>query len=253
MNRRARAFYRRASRYVSYTRLASASRMQRYRGKYAGQRCFIIGNGPSLNHTDLSLLRNDITFGTNRLYLLFEQLGFSTTFYVAVDPLVIEHYHREIDRINAIKFLPARQRRRFTFDQRTVFFEEAGFLAFTRTPVRGMWDGGSVTYIALQLAHFMGCDPVYLVGVDHDYQVSKTHREDRVSIVETSDGHDRNHFAPDYFEPGVPWSVPNIELKELGYRMANFAYKRNRSQIFDATIGGRLTVFPKVEYRSLFS
>lgn len=248
----AKAFYRSASKYVSYQRLASAYRLNRYRHKYANQRCFIIGTGPSLNVTDLSLLRNEITFGTNRLYLLFDALGFATTFYLAVDPLVIEHYCQDIDRLLTTKFLPARHRRRFTFDRRTIFFEEARALTFARDPLGGLWDGGSVTYLAIQLAFFMGFDPVYLVGVDHNYSRSKTHEEDKTWVLGTSDGDDRDHFAPDYFAPGVPWFVPNLELKELGYRMGKFAFERDKRRVFDATIGGKLDVFPKVDYGALF-
>jgi len=252
VNASARALYRRTSQYWSYSRLVSYRRLRRYRGKYAGQRCFVIGNGPSLNDTDLSRLRNEVTFGSNRLYMLFERLGFLTTFFVVVDPLVVEHYHRDIDALQTVKFVPARQRHRFTFDRRTVFFEEAKALTFSRRPSAGFWDGGSVTYLSLQLAYLMGFNPVYLIGVDHNYSVSKTHREDRISILGTADGNDRDHFAPDYFERDVQWSVPNLELKELGYRMAKFAFERDGRRVFDATVGGRLQVFQKVDYASLF-
>jgi hypothetical protein len=34
--------------------------------------------------------------------------------------------------------------------------------------------------------------------------------------------------------------------------MARQAYERAGRQVLDATIGGKLTVFPKVEYTSLF-
>ncbi len=35
-----------------------------------GQRCFIIGNGPSLQRTDLTKLKDEFTFGMNRIYLV---------------------------------------------------------------------------------------------------------------------------------------------------------------------------------------
>jgi hypothetical protein len=251
-NARSRRMYRRISRYASYTRLASAARLRRLENIHAGRRCFILGNGPSLARTNLSRLRNEITFGTNRVYPLFEELGFATTYFAAVDPLLVKHYHRDLDAIRTVKFLPARHRDRFTFDAQTIFLEEARPLWFERQPARGVWDGGSVTYVALQLAYFMGCDPVYLVGVDHRYTISKTHREDRRELVTVGDGHDADHFAADYFEKGVAWSVPNLELKELGYRMAKFAFERDRRRVLDATIGGALDIFEKADYETLF-
>ena len=55
------------------------SRLEVYRDLHRGKRCFVIGNGPSLKQTDLSLLKNEFTFGLNRIYLLFPELGFTTT------------------------------------------------------------------------------------------------------------------------------------------------------------------------------
>lgn len=37
-----------------------------FKDKYSGKRCFIIGNGPSLNGLDLSLLKNEYTFTVNQ-------------------------------------------------------------------------------------------------------------------------------------------------------------------------------------------
>src|SRR5258708_28843911 len=40
-----------------------------FRDRHKGQRCFIIGNGPSLKKQDLSPLANEITFVTNSFYV----------------------------------------------------------------------------------------------------------------------------------------------------------------------------------------
>ena len=39
-----------------------------------GDRCVIIGNGPSLRSMDLSSLKDEVTFGMNRIYLLFDKM-----------------------------------------------------------------------------------------------------------------------------------------------------------------------------------
>jgi len=44
------------------------SRLQQFRDKHKGERCFIIGNGPSLRNTDISLLEDEITFGVNGIF-----------------------------------------------------------------------------------------------------------------------------------------------------------------------------------------
>ncbi len=46
-------------------------RIEHFRDRHRGERCFILGNGPSLIRLDLSKLRGERTFGLNRIYLLF--------------------------------------------------------------------------------------------------------------------------------------------------------------------------------------
>ncbi len=51
--------------------LDSNKRLKKYQNLYNGKRCFVIGNGPSLKNTDLSLLKDEYAFGMNRIYLAF--------------------------------------------------------------------------------------------------------------------------------------------------------------------------------------
>ena len=73
-------------------------------GYVPGKRCFVIGNGPSLIKTDVSLLRNEYTFGMNRVYLAFEEWGFQTSFLVSVNDLVIEQCWEDFQRLDLPKF-----------------------------------------------------------------------------------------------------------------------------------------------------
>ena len=41
-------------------------------------------------------------------------------------------------------------------------------------------------------------------------------------------------------------------MSEVGYGMARAAYEKAGREVLDATVGGKLTVFPKVPYNSLF-
>lgn len=47
----------------SYGRTTHGARIGLYKGIHEGQRCFIIGNGPSLKPEDLDLLEHEYTFG----------------------------------------------------------------------------------------------------------------------------------------------------------------------------------------------
>ena len=61
-----------------------------------GNRIWIIGNGPSLKETNLKPLKNEITIGTNSIFLNYDNMGFEVTHYVVEDYLVAEDRAEEI-------------------------------------------------------------------------------------------------------------------------------------------------------------
>jgi hypothetical protein len=67
-----------------------------------------------------------------------------------------------------------------------------------------------------------------------------------------SQGADPDHFSPSYFGKGFRWQLPDLEGSERGYRLARQAFEKDGRRVVDATLGGKLTVFPKVEFDSLF-
>ncbi len=75
---------------------ANESRILKWKDKYRGKRAFLIGNGPSLNHLDLSLLGTEITFGVNAIYLNAEKMGFLPTHYIVEDTFVAEDRAEEV-------------------------------------------------------------------------------------------------------------------------------------------------------------
>jgi hypothetical protein len=215
---------------------------------HKGERGFIIGNGPSLRATDLKKLRNEFTFGLNRIYLLFPELGFTTTYFLSMNDLVIEQCAAEILALPIPKFLTWRSRRflKPTADTNFLYTTYTG-PKFARNVAGRLWEGATVTYVALQLAYHMGFEKVILIGVDHNF-VTKGDANKTV----TSQGDDPNHFAPNYFGKGFKWQLPDLETSERAYRMARAAYEADGRQVLDATVGGKLTVFPKADYDGLF-
>jgi len=67
-----------------------------------------------------------------------------------------------------------------------------------------------------------------------------------------SEGDDPNHFSAAYFGKGFRWQLPDLETSEIGYRMARQAYEKAGRRVLDATVGGKLDIFEKVNYDSLF-
>lgn len=229
-------------------RQASIQRLAKLKDKYRGQRAFILGNGPSLARTDVSKLRGEQTFGMNRVYLAFPEWGFQTSFFVCVNDLVIEQSAVDIQALAMPKFLSWRSHRFMQLDDHTIFLHSTYERpAFARDVSGRVWEGATVTYVALQLAFHMGFDPVILIGVDHNYVSKGT---PNTTVVST--GADPNHFDSRYFGAGFRWQLPDLDANERAYLMARRAYEADSRQVLDATIGGKLTVFPKVDYNSFF-
>jgi len=185
----------------------SIRRLESYRDKYAGKRCFIIGNGPSLINTDMNKLKGEFTFGMNRIFLMFPELGFKTSFLV-------------------------------TYTGKK----------FAKDATHRLWEGATVTYTCLQLAYFMGFSQAILIGVDHSFT---TKGKPNTTIV--SAGDDPNHFHPKYFGKGFKWQLPDLNTSEVGYLLAKEKYSQDGREVIDATVGGKLTIFPKVKFETLFN
>jgi len=229
-------------------RRASIKLLTQLKDVHKDQRCFIIGNGPSLKRTDLTRLHDEFTFGLNRIYLMFPELGFATTYFLSVNNLVIEQSADEIRGLPIIKFLTWRARATFQPTDDTVFLYTTYTGRKFAKDARGrLWEGATVTYVALQLAFHMGFNPVILIGVDHSFS---TKGKPNTTVV--SQGDDPDHFDAQYFGKGFRWQLPDLFTSEIAYTMAREAYASDGRQVLDATVDGKLTVFPKIDYDSLF-
>jgi hypothetical protein len=234
--------------FVEPKRWISSWRMGAYYNRHKGKRAFIIGNGPSLNQMDLSLLKNEYTFGANRIYLLFPRAGFQATYLCCVNPTVTEQFGAELSAQPMPKFLGWRCKDHVPFTSDTILLAPPSRTpSFSVKPTHTLWEGATVTYVAMQLAFYMGFSEVILIGVDHNF-VDKG--DPHTKIVSQAD--DANHFDPNYWGKGVAWNLPDLETSETAYAVAKAQYAAHGRRIVDATVGGKLTVFPKVDYASLF-
>ena len=234
-------------------------RLLALKGKHQGQRAFVIGNGPSLNKCDLRLLRDEVTFGVNAIFLNRDRMGFYPSYYVVEDEFVAEDRADEINQLagptkffgNYVNYCIEDRPDVIWMNLRMNYGPYPGFPHFSRNAARMIWVGGTVAYVCLQLAYYMGCAPVYLVGFDHCYEIPKDAQVDGSGILSRSS--DPNHFHPDYFGSGYRWHDPMVERMEMAFRRARDVYQSTGRKILNATVGGHLEVFDRVDYSSLFA
>lgn len=220
---------------------ADSAYIRQFEDIHAGERCVIIGNGPSLRNTDLSLLRDEYTFGLNRIYLMFDELNFQTTYHVAINRYVVEQCAEDLQQIRGPLFTTKHNRPFLNGSPNTGYLNSVVGEWFSRDPSRGIAEGYTVTYVAMQLAYYMGFTNVVLVGVDHSFAVKGTPNQ----LVQSA-GPDASHFDPRYFARGFKWQLPDLENSERAYRLARDAFESDGRQIIDSTVGGALTVYPKL-------
>lgn len=230
----------------------------KFKDLHKGQRVFIIGNGPSLNKLDLTKLKNELTFGVNAIYTNYDKMGFYPTYYVVEDILVAEDRADEINGYKeSMKFYGNYLSYCLIKDHKTILLnvimnydEYKDFPYFSKNALRKVWVGGTVTYLCLQLAYYMGFSEVYLVGFDHSYSIPKDAVVEGYKITSTSD--DPNHFSTDYFGKGKRWHDPLVDRMEMSYKKAKKYFEADGRIIYNATAGGKLEVFERVDFNSLF-
>lgn len=237
-------------------------RLEALASRYAGRkRCFIIGNGPSLSRTDLEKLKDEVTFATNGFFLKAADLSWTPTFYVVEDHLVAEDRSEDIRKLESwTKLFPANLAYVLEPDENTTFFDHRprpsfphGF-DFSFEADKQTYAGGTVVYTCLQLAAYFGFTEIYLVGVDADYNIPDdvtVSGDGRVKELDM-ESDDTNHFHPDYFGKGKRWHQPNVDVMLGAYEEARKQCSARGIVISNATFGGKLDVFPRVAYESVF-
>ncbi len=231
------------------------------RGSGRGRRCVIMGGGPSLKAVDPELLRDEVTFGVNGIYLIDDWLGFLPTFYVVEDALVVEDRAEEIAALEGTTKIygdvyKKRIREHGEVHHANVLYDYSqyrDFPNFSHDAAHCLWVGGTVSYLCLQLAYYMEFDPVILVGFDHNYAEPADVSKGENPNEWTSHSDDPNHFHPDYFGKGKRWHAPRTDRMQLAYERAEEEFRRAGRRVINATEGGKLEVFERVPFDMLFA
>lgn len=195
---------------------------------HLGETCVIIGNGPSLRHVSNLWLDKYPSFGTNKIFMKY-----TPTYYCCTNPLVLKQNKSAIEMLDCVKFARAG----FIDDSYPLNID--GRKEFSTHPYEWIYEGYTITFVALQLAYYMGFHRVLLVGVDHRYEYNGKPNQKNVY-----EGDDKNHFHPDYFK-GQEWHNPDLVQSEYSYNLAKVVYENEHRKIINLTYNTALDVFDK--------
>lgn len=247
-------------------RPGSQQRLALMRNKHQGRRCFIIANGPSLQQLDMKKLRSELTLGCNGIYQAFPDWGFHTSYLLFEDIEQLELRRHDVGKVKGpIKLAALYNAYAFKPDRQTIFFNAPRmrgqlyywqdlYPQFSTDFAAIVHLGSTVTYIMLQLAYHLGCDPVYLIGLDHDYgELPKLFPPGKITITEENIELIRGlHFSNQYYQIGDQIGVPDVARQEAAYRKAREAFEADGRQILNASAHTALDVFERCDFNSLF-
>ena len=241
--------------------------------KHQGQRCFILCCGLSINTQDLTLLKDEICISVSNFYVHKDNETIRPIYHCVPDVLVahanyfteeyVVNWFQDMDRkINGASiFLSCNGKDKELVESHKLFNNRAINYFFTQGNwqdldnigidlTRFVFPAQSVSVIALQAAVYMGFKDVYLLGCDHDYLLhmyeSRHFYEEQESVLTSQ---------PDYSE----WKESSFGTEIDShfrlwqqYRSLLRYAQEHQINIFNATNGGLLDVFPRVKYESLF-
>lgn len=219
-------------------------RLLKFENIHRGERCFIIGNGPSLRYSDLDTLhRNkEICFGVNRIYFAYEHTNWRPNYYVAVDYIIVQNDKKKLMELEGTKFIRHFYKTVENWADNNIY-EFRGMISQSGKPeisldmYQGIYIGNTVVYDAIQIALYMGFREIYLLGVD------------MTSGVRSEDNGVHFYKSPNPLE-GL--GIGNISNAQENIEYAAKVIEELGGKLRNATRGGELNKVIRVDFDEFF-
>ena len=250
----------------------TAEVMEPYRGKYKGQRCFIIGNGPSLRAEDLEKLKGEFCIGCNHVYKLFDKTAWRPRVYTGVDENLFRDTFKEVSSLEielklcALRAVDKMYPIEDLLPLRLV--SKGDWIIYQRLPefsddiTKCVYHATTISYINMQIAAFLGFDEVFLLGFDHQFPQQWKISPDVLKNPEKYINADtlpggyykvRGVENAEFYPGNYDGSAYCIEEVTRAYRKARLYFEEHGGRIVNATRGGKLEVFERVNFDKLMS
>lgn len=222
--------------------------LRSWKNIHDGESCFIVGNGPSLQMEDLERLQESgiDSFGMNLIYKIFDNTKWRPTYYVFSDYNMMRQYYDEIALLRQDNLFV----KNFYYMEETPFLPNANYYPgcaercylekqlFAEDITKAVYGGYTVMYDALQIAIYMGYKKIYLIGADFSYLGDPTAKG--------------NHFYDNKADDRrVVAGKPHIHITLAAMQKAEDYAREHDIEIYNATRGGCLEVFRRIELDSL--
>lgn len=222
---------------------------EEYKDKYAGERCFIIGTGPSLDLGILHKLDNEYTFGVNSLVNVFDESNWLPSFYCITDPKVYKRLESDLKKYPTLKAFYPSNRINSSFLSGPTFalncsdmykvkaLDYFRFTEFGTDLTREIFDGGTVVYVAMQIAAYMGFREIYLLGVDVNYGYQENNHNAKLEY------NNRGHHYTDTRSTG--------DIMIEAFKIAKEYAESHNIKIYNVNKKGRLDLFQRISLEEI--
>ena len=246
--------------YLSGENKRNSKKIEKLRNVFCGKRCFVVCNGPSLRADDLTKIyeNGDISIGMNAIARIYDKTPWRPTLLSLRDDIAFTKKNKEMCRIceSGYKFYDrSRYLRTLHVKGKKFYLKFNESKKLLDTPIfypeatKKMPSIGTSAYIVLELAVFLGCREIYILGCDMSYAVNIT-KDGKIYCNNTG----KEHFygiKDEDLKTSIAAPNPTWQLEIAFDAAAKYAFE-NEIRIYNATRGGMLESFPRVDFDSLF-
>lgn len=218
------------------------------------KRAFVVGNGPSIKNLNFDKLINEITFCSNKIYLLKNRFKWRPTFYTVEDNLVLRQNADEIRSYSqdCISLFPYLSIKDIGVIKDCKYFNFNSTFPKTLSGRNFILNGlpwlGSVVHTQILLAISLGYKEIFLLGVDFNFTISKDSIKNKKVLVSVGEV---NHFSKEYRKKGEVWNEPNLSLQEKGHILIKKYCDENGIKIFNLTPKSKLKIYKTEKIKNI--
>lgn len=236
-----------------------------FKNKHKNQRAFVIVNGPSLKTQNLEKLQKEITFVVSGFYNHKVVRLWQPTYYCFLDKNFFngsnqsKNFFKELNAViyDSTFFFPLFRGYEANRKQKLIDESKVYYIATSGAPSNNIdltsviQSFAGVSAFSLAQAIYMGCNPIYLLGFDHDYLANRgiDHHFYEGGTIKGSAG---NKITLGELVPYDKEMMANYRLWQNYRSLKNIAEKKG-IKIYNATNGGYLDIFDKVNFEDILS
>jgi len=231
------------------------------KNKYQDERCFIIGNGTSINRQDLTKLKNEFVFVCNHFYFHNQINEIKPTFYSMIEPILAppafikKMFPATIQKIDSFAcqnldttFFFNIQYKKYIDEKKLFLQNKVHYLLFSGGGFSDKMNlemskpnpsGRGSIYFMLSMAWYLGFKRIYILGCDADYIL---------------DGYERHFYGDDLSLQRRKSNLESAKMLCEELKMLDILkryFEKEDVRVFNAGKGGFLDVFERADYESV--